>query len=100
MKKTFLTLAVALTALTVHAQQDMKTFIDDLMARMTIEEKIGQLNLQVGGDITTGRPQDVEIANLVADGKVGPVAQKLYDNLYGMQTGSVEDVMGWTYKLF
>lgn len=73
MKKTFLTLAVALTALTVHAQQDMKTFIDDLMARMTIEEKIGQLNLQVGGDITTGRPQDVEIANLVADGKVGGV---------------------------
>ena len=36
----------------------------------------------------------------VADGKVGPVAQKLYDNLYGMQTGTVPDTMGWTYKLF
>lgn len=35
----------------------------------------------------------------VADGKVGPVAQKLYDNLYGMQTGVVEDFMGWTYPL-
>ena len=35
----------------------------------------------------------------VADGKVGPVAQKLYDNLYGMQTGKVEDDMGWTYPL-
>lgn len=35
----------------------------------------------------------------VADGKVGPVAQKLYDNLYGMQTGTVEDTMGWTYPL-
>ena len=35
----------------------------------------------------------------VADGKVGPVAQKLYDNLYGMQTGVVEDDMGWTYPL-
>ena len=35
----------------------------------------------------------------VADGKVGPVAQKLYDNLYGMQTGVVEDDMGWTYHL-
>ena len=35
----------------------------------------------------------------VADGKVGPTAQKLYDNLYGMQTGVVEDTMGWTYPL-
>ena len=35
----------------------------------------------------------------VADGKVGPVAQKLYDNLYGIQTGTVEDYMGWTYPL-
>jgi branched-chain amino acid aminotransferase len=36
----------------------------------------------------------------VADGKVGPVAQKLYDNLYGMQTGKVPDDMGWTVRLF
>ena len=36
----------------------------------------------------------------VADEKVGPVAQKLYDTIYGMQTGKVEDDMGWTYKLF
>jgi len=36
----------------------------------------------------------------VADEKVGPIAQKLYDNLYGLQTGKVADDMGWTYKLF
>lgn len=35
----------------------------------------------------------------VADTKVGPIAQKLYDNLYGMQTGKFEDDMGWTYPL-
>ena len=35
----------------------------------------------------------------VADGKVGPTAQKLYDTLYGIQTGTVEDFMGWTYPL-
>ena len=35
----------------------------------------------------------------VADGKVGPIAQRLYDKLYGMQTGIVEDDMGWTYPL-
>jgi hypothetical protein len=27
------------------------------------------------------------------------VAQKLYDNIYGIQTGVVEDDMGWTYPL-
>ncbi|MCF0262052.1 MAG: aminotransferase class IV, partial [Sphaerochaetaceae bacterium] len=35
----------------------------------------------------------------VGDGNVGPVAQKLYDTLYGLQTGKVEDFMGWVYKL-
>ncbi|MBQ7161172.1 MAG: branched-chain amino acid aminotransferase [Clostridia bacterium] len=33
----------------------------------------------------------------VADGEAGPLATKLYTNLYGMQTGTVEDTMGWTY---
>lgn len=36
---------------------------------------------------------------LVADGKVGETAQKLYDTLYGIQTGKVKDDMGWTYSL-
>lgn len=35
----------------------------------------------------------------VADGKVGEIAQKLYDTIYGMQTGKVCDDMGWTYPL-
>lgn len=35
----------------------------------------------------------------VGDTKVGPVAQRLYDTIYGMQTGTVADDMGWTYKV-
>ncbi|MBQ3534876.1 MAG: branched chain amino acid aminotransferase, partial [Clostridia bacterium] len=35
----------------------------------------------------------------VADGQVGSIAQRLYDKLYGMQTGVIEDDMGWTYPL-
>jgi branched-chain amino acid aminotransferase len=36
----------------------------------------------------------------VADGKVGETAQKLYDTLYGMQTGIAPDVMGdWVITL-
>jgi len=34
----------------------------------------------------------------VGDGNVGSLSQKLYDDLYGIQTGTVEDYMGWTYK--
>lgn len=37
--------------------------------------------------------------NIISGGKVGAVAQKLYDALYGIQTGTVEDDMGWTVKI-
>ena len=36
----------------------MKEYIDQLMAKMTLLEKIGQLNLMVAGDITTGGALD------------------------------------------
>ena len=32
----------------------MDAFVDQLMAKMTLQEKIGQLKLLVAGDITTG----------------------------------------------
>ena len=51
----------------------MKEFVDDLMSRMTLEEKIGQLNLQVAGDITTGSAQDTEVGGLIAAGQLGGV---------------------------
>ena len=35
----------------------------------------------------------------VGDGKVGPIAQRLYDTLYGIQTGKVPDDMGWTVQI-
>ena len=31
--------------------------------------------------------------------QVGPVSKKLYDTLYGMQTGVVPDDMGWVVTL-
>ena len=31
--------------------------------------------------------------------QTGPVSKRLYDNLYGMQTGTVEDDMGWIVTL-
>ena len=54
-KRTSLLLATALIGgtATVQAQkspQDMDRFIDALMRRMTVEEKIGQLNLTVSSE--------------------------------------------------
>lgn len=33
---------------------------------------------------------------LINNGKIGELSQKLYDELYGIQTGAVEDRYGWT----
>ena len=46
-------------------------FVSDLLSKMTIEEKIGQLNLPTSGDITTGAPSNSNVAKNIEDGKVG-----------------------------
>lgn len=61
-KLSLLILLFATGLLTVSAQkspQDMDRFIDVLMNKMTLEEKIGQLNLPVTGEITTGQAKAV-----------------------------------------
>ena len=44
---------------------------DSIINLMTIEEKIGQLNLPSSGDITTGQAQSSDIAKKIEEGKVG-----------------------------
>ena len=74
MKKAIFSAALGLLSLSATAQDAaMDKFVDDLMSRMTLEEKIGQLNLQVAGDITTGQAQDTQVAGLVKAGKMGGV---------------------------
>lgn len=50
---------------------EMKKFIDNLMAKMTLEEKLGQLNLPTSGDITTGAATSSDVAAKIEQGKVG-----------------------------
>jgi beta-glucosidase len=49
----------------------MNAFIDNLMSRMTLEEKIGQLNLPGAGDITTGQASNSDIGKKIKSGQVG-----------------------------
>ena len=51
----------------------MKEYIDQLMAKMTLQEKIGQLNLMVAGDITTGGALDTQVGGDIAKGNMGGV---------------------------
>ena len=73
-RKALTVAASCVFALAVTAQDaKMDKFVSDLMLRMTLQEKIGQLNLQVAGDITTGQAQDTQVAGLVKEGKMGGV---------------------------
>ena len=49
----------------------MDKFINDLISKMTLEEKIGQLNLPSSGDITTGQAKSSNIAEKIKKGQVG-----------------------------
>ncbi len=74
MKKTILGLSLAFFCLSVHAQKKpMNEFVDDLMAKMTVEEKIGQLNLMPGTDLTTGAKTNSPLVDLVEKGMLGAV---------------------------
>jgi beta-glucosidase len=66
--------AVIIFSFTANAQQNnakMNSFISNLMNKMTLEEKLGQLNLPGSGDIVTGQAQSSDIGKKIREGKVG-----------------------------
>lgn len=74
MKKQITTVAAAMLALiSASATTDAKMdkFISDLMGQMTLQEKLGQINLPPSDDIVTGQPQNSNIGAAVVAGKVG-----------------------------
>jgi beta-glucosidase len=56
---------------TVQYQSKKKAFVDALLAKMTLDEKIGQLNLPSSGDFTTGLAKSSDIGKKVEQGLVG-----------------------------
>lgn len=61
------------TTKSIHFKSDsmMNKFIDELMSKMTLDEKIGQLNLPSAGDFTTGQAKNSDIGQKIKEGKVG-----------------------------
>ena len=74
MKKTIWGLALLLGLASCSGNKsgnEMDRFINDLMGKMTLEEKLGQLNLPVTGDIVTGAAQSSNVAENIRAGRVG-----------------------------
>ena len=92
MKRLSLFIAAVLAASSVFAQKKpMTEFVNELMAKMTLEEKIGQLNLLPGGDVTTGAIMDSPLAQLTAAGQLGAVLNvKGQDKIHELQRVAVK----------
>ena len=74
MKNLFVLLALCVVSTNVVAQnKPMKEFVDELMSKMTLKEKLGQLNLLPAGNITTGAAQNNPIVHQIKDGELGGV---------------------------
>lgn len=98
MRKLMLSLSVILTTAFVPAVAagkakakakpiaPMNEYVTDLMSRMTLQEKIGQLNLMVAGDITTGGAMDTQVGGDIANGNMGGVFNiKGFDKIKALQ---------------
>ena len=72
-KRLFSALLMVACIMVANASSDAKMdqFIDNLMARMTLQEKIGQLNLPVTGDIITGSSVSGNVVGKIEKGQVG-----------------------------
>ena len=90
MKKSIITTLLMLCSLVSGAQQTMDEFISELMAKMTVDEKVGQLNLLPAGNITTGIRKDSPILDLISQGKLGAILNmKGFDNIRQLQEAAV-----------
>ena len=89
MKNQFLTkwlcvIVSLISSTTTMAQKsttDMNSFVDNLLNQMTLDEKIGQLNLIAGDNIITGQLQTSDLALKVKSGLAGGIF-----NLKGMES--------------
>lgn len=103
MRKLMLSLSVVLTTAFVPAVAagkakakakpiaPMNEYVTDLMSRMTLQEKIGQLNLMVAGDITTGGAMDTQVGGDIANGNMGGVFNiKGFDKIKALQEIAVK----------
>ena len=77
--------------------------------RLSIDEviqaqKSGRLNEAFGTGTAAvispiGELADGDTKYTVNGGRIGPISRRLYDEISGIQSGNLEDTMGWTVKI-
>ena len=71
---------------------EMDRFITDLMGKMTIREKLGQLNLPSGGDLVTGSVMNTELGDMIRKEEIGGFFNvKGVKKIYDLQRLAVEE---------
>lgn len=90
MKNTLIGIMLCLS--TATGAQTMDAFIDSLMARMTLSEKLGQMNQLSVGDVQTGTPLRAETSRLIREGKAGAILNiKGAEKILQVQRMAVEE---------
>jgi beta-glucosidase len=90
--KKLLTIAVLLSLPVICSlgqQSEMDGFISDLMAKMTLEEKLGQLNLSSGntGAVLGGGG---DLSELIMKGQIGATGGFTFESIKGIQEAAVQ----------
>jgi len=92
MKKWLFVFVIAFVINADAQDAKMKTFIDGLMKKMTLDEKLGQLNLPGSGDIVTGQASNSDIGKKIKEGKVGGLFNiKSLEKIKAVQKVAVEE---------
>ena len=102
MKRLALLIAVALSVIMSFAAKNkkkaqqplkpMNEFVSELMGKMTVQEKIGQLNLLPSGDIQTGISENSSVSEAIRNGRLGAILNlKGVENIRKVQQMAVEE---------
>ena len=78
---------------------EMDRFVTDLMGKMTIREKLGQLNLPSGGDLVTGSVMNSELSDMIRKEEIGGFFNvKGIKKIYDLQRLAVEETRFSPYR--
>lgn len=70
----------------------MTEFVGELMSKMTVQEKIGQLSLLPSGDIQTGISENSSVSEAIRNGRLGAILNlKGVDKIQKVQQMAVEE---------
>ncbi|RED46307.1 beta-glucosidase [Winogradskyella eximia] len=78
-------------ASTTHNDNPFEEKVDSIISLMTLDEKLGQLNLPATGPITTGSSKSTDVVSKIEEGKIGGLFNiKDIKNIYEVQKIAVE----------